>query len=83
MVFSSITFISIFLPVVFLLHWILPGIRAKNALLIAASLLFYAYGEPVYVLLMIASSFLNYVFGRLVAGGSEGGKKAVLAVAVV
>ena len=67
----------------FLLHWILPGIRAKNALLIAASLLFYAYGEPVYVLLMIASSFLNYVFGRLVAGGSEGGKKAVLAVAVV
>lgn len=67
MVFSSITFISVFLPVVFVLHLILPGIRAKNALLIAASLLFYAYGEPVYVLLMIASALLNYGMARGVA----------------
>lgn len=83
MVFSSITFLSIFLPVVFLLHQILPGIRSKNALLIAASLLFYAYGEPVYVLLMAASAFCNYIFGRLVCAGSAKKRKLALAAAVV
>ena len=68
MVFSSITFLFIFLPVTFLLHCILPGIPAKNGLLIFASLFFYAYGEPIYVLLMIFSTFLNYLFGFLIGG---------------
>ena len=49
MVFSSLVFLCIFLPIVFLGHTILPGIRAKNAMLLLASLVFYAYGEPVYV----------------------------------
>ena len=61
------TFLSIFLPVVFLLHWILPGIKLKNALLIAASLVFYAYGEPVYVCLMAASALMNYCLGLVVS----------------
>ena len=65
MVFSSLSFISVFLPVVLLLHFILPGIRCKNYLLLAASILFYAYGEPVYVLLLVFSAFVNYLFGRL------------------
>lgn len=62
MVFSSLVFLCIFLPIVFLGHLILPGIRAKNAMLLLASLVFYAYGEPVYVLMMIASAFLNYLW---------------------
>ena len=49
MVFSSMTFLCVFLPVVFLLYYLLPGLRVRNGLLIIASLLFYAYGEPVYV----------------------------------
>jgi alginate O-acetyltransferase complex protein AlgI len=65
MIFSSLTFICIFLPVVFLAYVLIPHIKLKNALLIAASLLFYAYGEPVYVALMLLSTVINYIFGRL------------------
>lgn len=49
MVFSSLVFISIFLPAVLLVYWLMPSIAGKNVLLLAVSLLFYAYGEPVYV----------------------------------
>ena len=63
MVFSSITFLFIFLPAVLLCYYLLPGIKAKNAVLCLCSLVFYAWGEPVYVLLMIASVLLNYLAG--------------------
>ena len=79
MIFSSLEFLCVFLPVVFALYCLLPSIKVKNALLIVASLLFYAYGEPVYVLLMIASSFMNYGMARLIAKG-EKGKKIFLAL---
>lgn len=65
MVFSSLVFLCVFLPVVFLLDRILPGIRSRNALLLCASLLFYAYGEPVYVFLMIGAAFFNYLWALL------------------
>lgn len=81
MIFSSLEFLCVFLPVVFALYCLLPSIKVKNALLIVASLLFYAYGEPVYVLLMIASSFMNYGMARLIAKG-EKGKKIFLVLAV-
>lgn len=55
MVFSSVTFLCIFFPIVFLLHAVLPNGRARNAALILASILFYAYGEPVYVILLLVS----------------------------
>ena len=61
MVFSSLIFLSIFLPVTFLLHLVLPGIWAKNALLLAASLFFYAYGEPAYLILLLVCTLFNYV----------------------
>ena len=82
MVFSSMVFLCIFLPVVFLLHLLLPGIRAKNGMLLLASLAFYAYGEPVYVILMIASAFINYLSALLIAK-NPAGKKAVMAVNVI
>ena len=82
MVFSSMVFLCIFLPVVFLLHLLLPWIRAKNGMLLLASLAFYAYGEPVYVILMIASAFVNYLSALLI-GKNPARKKAVMAVNVI
>lgn len=55
MVFSSMVFLCVFLPAVFCLHLFLPEMRAKNFLLVVASLVFYAYGEPIYVILLVAS----------------------------
>ncbi len=80
MVFSSLTFLCVFFPAVFLLYYLLPSMPAKNALLIISSLLFYAYGEPVYVLLMAGSASLNYLYGLWI--GRAGKKKPVLALAV-
>lgn len=54
-----------FLPTVFGLYLALPWAKAKNFLLVVASLFFYAYGEPVYVLLMLAVTVCNWLFGRL------------------
>ncbi|MEE1158710.1 MAG: hypothetical protein UHS51_04750, partial [Atopobiaceae bacterium] len=67
MVFSSLTFLCVFLPVVFVADRQARSITVKNALLIAASLVFYAYGEPVLVLLMLASTLFNWGAGLLVA----------------
>ena len=63
MVFSSLVFICVFLPVVLLLHQAIPGIKGKNAVLIVASLIFYAYGEPLYIVLMIVSTLMNWALG--------------------
>ena len=82
MVFSSMVFLCIFLPVVFLLHLLLPGIRAKNGMLLLASLLVLAYVVPVFVILMIASAFVNYLSALLI-GKNPAGKKAVMAVNVI
>ena len=66
MVFSSLTFLCIFLPVILILDRVLPGVRTRNVMLLIASLIFYAYGEPVCVLLMIASCILNYIWALLI-----------------
>lgn len=81
MIFSSLEFLCVFLPVVFILYCVVPNRRIKNGILIAASLFFYAYGEPVYVLLMLASVVANYLLALGIAK-SKAHKKAVLAVAV-
>lgn len=84
MVFSSLSFICVFLPAVFLLHQLIPGFKGKNALLVVASLLFYAFGEPVYVVLMIASTLVNWGLGLVVSrDGSSASRKLWLALAVV
>lgn len=81
MVFSSMVFMCIFLPVVFILHCILPGIRLKNALLLLASVLFYAYGEPVYIILLFVSTLLNYFCACLIESSKY--KKVILTLAVI
>ena len=83
MVFSSLEFLCIFLPAVFLLYTVIPNLKIRNLLLIVASLLFYAYGEIVYVFLMIFSSILNYLCARWVAADPDRKNKAALVVAVV
>ena len=82
MTFSSVSFLCLFLPAVFGLYHILPGTRAKNALLIAASLLFYAWGEPVYILLMILSVLVNWLAGRWI-GSARKGARLPMVLAVV
>ncbi|MDO5135121.1 MAG: MBOAT family O-acyltransferase [Eubacteriales bacterium] len=81
MVFSSMVFLCVFLPVVFGLHLLLPGMRAKNILLVIASLFFYAYGEPIYVGMLLASSFLNYLCALLLEKYS--GKRRMWVAAAV
>ncbi len=65
MVFSSLTFLLMFLPAVLIVYFAVPR-RGKNAVLFIFSLLFYAWGEPIYVCLMIFSTVLDYSCGRLV-----------------
>jgi len=70
MVFSSTVFLFGFLPVLIILYFITPRVL-KNSLLLAASLLFYAWGEGVYLLIMLASIGLNYATGLFIAKSSK------------
>ena len=93
MVFSSIIFLAVFLPITFILYYIpIPfkekaGITYRNIILVIASLIFYAFGEPVYVFLMIGSVFLNYLFGMMLGAGSKSGfskhRKLIVALSVI
>ncbi|MBR3181188.1 MAG: hypothetical protein IKF56_00855, partial [Eggerthellaceae bacterium] len=83
MVFSSSVFLFAFMPLFFIGYFLMPGRAAKNVWLLLASLLFYAWGEPVYVLLMVASILANWLFGlALGKSGAPAGRKALLACAV-
>ena len=64
MLFSSPTFLYFFLPLALLLHW-LSGKRIRNLILLIFSLVFYAWGEPKYVLVLLLSILLNWGAGRL------------------
>lgn len=64
MVFSGITFLYYFLPCVLLLYFFAPK-KCKNGVLLLASLVFYAWGEPVYILLMLVTILIGYVAGLL------------------
>lgn len=65
MLFSSIPFLYYFLPCVLLLYFLAPK-KLKNAVLLLSSLVFYAWGEPIYVLLMISSVVSGYILGLLI-----------------
>ncbi len=80
MVFSSLVFLCVFFPVVFVLYYLIPSVSARNVLLIISSLLFYAYGEPVYVLLMVGSAGMNYLYGVLLEKTEK--RKVILVMAV-
>lgn len=66
MLFSSIVFLFTFLPAVMILYYLLP-VRFRNVILLLASLVFYAWGEPVYLFLMLLSILFNYFSGLDIA----------------
>ena len=81
MVFSSLTFLIAFLPITLIGYYLLPK-KTKIGFLLLASLVFYAWGEPIYVLLMIGSILVNWVIGLLM-DKSERHKKALLVASIV
>ena len=94
MVFSDLFFIFVFLPVFLLSYltaWLIdkkwlgsdehPATGARNAVLVVFSLIFYAWGEPVYVFLMLGSVVINYLAGRVI-DSQESHRKAALALGI-
>ncbi len=79
MVFSSLSFLTLFLPLTILLYFAVPR-RFRNLLLFLASLIFYAWGEPVYIVLMLFSSVVDYSHGLLMEkfDGRPGVRRALL-----
>lgn len=71
MVFSSLSFLCVFLPIALLLAVLVPSIRAKNIVLVLLSLVFYAYGEPIYVILMLISALVNWLLGQLIGHAQQ------------
>lgn len=76
MLFSSILFLLYFLPATLAIYYLVPrkNIEARNLVLLAASLLFYSWGEPVYIVLMIYSAFLNYYSALQIGRAQEKGR---------
>ena len=83
MVFSSLSFLTLFLPLTLAAYYVSPR-RARNAVLFAVSLVFYAWGEPVYVLLMLFSALSDYAHGLLLEkwDGRPGLRRAALVSSV-
>ena len=79
MVFSSLDFIFRFLPVFMLVYYIVP-VYWKNAVLLLGSIVFYAFGEPKYVLLIIVSVFVNYFIARGIGKSEKGLARGLLLV---
>lgn len=82
MVFSSILFLFYFFPIVFIVNKLLPK-KYKNLWLFFASLFFYAWGEPIYILIMLFSTFFDYTNGRLMVVASDKKKKLILINSIV
>lgn len=87
MIFSSIFFIFVFLPIVLGVYYLVP-FRMKNLVLLIGSLIFYAWGEPVYIILMVLSIAINFVSGLelesyMNAGNMKKAKYACILTAVI
>ena len=67
MEFSNLFFLYIFLPLTLAVYFLVPGLRWKNRVLIAASLIFYSFGKPAYLLLLLFTAMGNYVLGFYVS----------------
>ncbi len=90
MVFSSLMFLFAFLPSFFIVYYTagkFGGIRGKNIALFIFSIIFYAWGEPLYIIFMVYSTLLDYICGRMIEAGelkgSDKQRKAFLIVSLV
>lgn len=82
MTFSSVVFLFMFFPIVFLLYAIIPNKTWRNIILVIASVVFYAFGEPVAVMIMLISIVFNYIFG-IMATKDKYGKLAVFLAVLI
>lgn len=84
MVFSSLIFMFLYLPAVLLIYYITPH-KFRNAMLLVVNLVFYGWGEPVFILLMIFSTVLNYVYGYFIEKFRENKRtaKILLVTAII
>ena len=84
MVFSSLTFLLLFLPALYLLYFPFTSPKWRNGVLLAMSLLFYAWGEPVWIVAMLISTGANYLCARAIDRTENAGRrKLLLAVGIV
>ncbi|RKJ39038.1 MBOAT family protein [Acutalibacter sp. 1XD8-33] len=84
MVFADLFFIYIFLPLVLICYLLARSLPTKNAVLIVFSLIFYAWGEPLWVVLLVFSSLLNWAIGLVIERNrGSGGAKAAVAAGIV
>ena len=67
MVFSSLFFLYVFLPLNLLIYHLMPSMRAKNTVMMIFSLIFYAWGEPVYVFLLLAMAFADWILALYIS----------------
>lgn len=79
MLFADLFFMFAFLPICFMAYFAFKSIKAKNIVLIVTSLVFYAFGEPIKILMFVGSALLNYLFARWIdsARGTKGSKIAL------
>ena len=84
MVFSSLTFLLLFLPLLYLLYFARTSVKWRNGVLLAMSLLFYGWGEPVWILAMLLSTAVNFFCARAIVRREEGAaRKLILALGVI
>ena len=75
MVFSGLTFLLLFLPTLLVLYFLSRDLKWRNGVLVVFSLLFYAWGEPVMVLLLIGTTLFNFIVARVMGGATAPAKK--------
>ena len=84
MVFSSLLFLCVFLPINIFLYYAINNNTYRNAVLIVSSLAFYAWGEPIWISVLIFNAFFNYFIGKSIEknrGSNKG--KGILVLAVI
>ena len=74
MVFSSIVFLYIFLPIMLIIYFMVPD-KLKNAVMIIASLIFFAWGEIRYIFIMLVLAIMDYICGKKIDEYHENKKK--------
>ena len=81
MEFSTLTFLFFFFPIFLFSYFIIKNRKYRNIVLLIFSLLFYAWGEPVYILLMILSIIMNYYFAKLIDKSKS--RKLILIISII
>ena len=82
MVFSSLFFLFVFLPVTLLAQHFMPNVKLKNIVVLAASLVFYAWGEPKWIVMMLLVTLIDFFAGKLI-DKNRGTKKAKVFLALL